>query len=1081
MSEERKLVTILFSDVTGSTSLGESLDPEDFRALMGRYYEHAREVIGGFGGTLEKFIGDAVMAIFGLPVAHDDDAERALAAALALRESVGQDALLGETFQLRMGVNTGEVMATTETSRSDFLVTGDTVNAAARLQQNANPGEIIASERTAQAARMAFVFLEPREIQVKGKQLPLRVFPLKEQRSTRLVERPPLVGRKQDLLQLEVLRERTMEEERPQFISITAPAGTGKTRLLEEFLAGLDPMEGFQVAAARCQPYGENMSYLPLQGFLQELLGTEVSREQVIDRFARNGYRIDDASRLADHILSTLGMGDGRVGVDRELIFSAWRLLVETLSRQAPHIIYFENLHWASDSLLDLVLHIASSRVQAPLLVITLSRSELLDRRPNWGGGRQSFTALALQPLSAKRSLELVRRLAPTLPEVVIAKIAGNSGGNPFFAQELVRGLAERSLVDDTNAASDQVPDTIHAAVLARLDLLSRTEREVLQVASVASRTFTPELLQSILPACSADEITSALSSLLARDLISPASGGVFTFHNGLVFDITYGTLSRAERIRLHKAVAAALMEEAGEESIDDSTHVLAYHYYKAVQLSKLSAVPQNLVVETERAIKLQVRAGEMASRSGASGEAQTYFQRAIELAEGAEKVDLYEKLADSLDRQWKIKIREAYQDALALWRTLSDPQPLSGARLIRKLIVMNNRMFFEDKIAKVEAEALWQEAMQLAELAKDESELWRVRSVALFMQYDLDPLSVQEMGRSERVRELKQLAVDAASYFEQRQDWEACSEILDALLMLQFRSGENSEAIATIQRRLQLPDLSYRERADAISSLSAISLLSGDYQASIQVVAETLDNLRPGEPVEVFANTLNGPLWALYMLGRWSEIPRFQRALDEIWKRTQDIPGSGTLVWGSYTCLLFIALSQQDQAQIEAMEKMLRKIRPEWQDIDTLPVVEFYRDGNFSQFIVGNRTTDLTGSQIMLFTEHGQCPPDDLMNQGDYFADDLTLRASNIAAALKSDDDQALSQAIDEAEEHQLTLHAARMRIVLAKRTGDLRQLERARPLLEQLEDRLFLRTLCEVEEQLAGGGRGTHVPCRE
>ena len=293
------------------------------------------------------------------------------------------------------------------------LVTGDTVNAAARLQQNANPGEIIVSERTAQAARMAFVFLEPREIQVKGKQLPLRVFPLKEQRSTRLVERPPLVGRKQDLLQLEVLRERTLEEERPQFISITAPAGTGKTRLLEEFLAGLDPMEGFQVAAARCQPYGENMSYLPLQGFLQELLGTEVSREQVIDRFARNGYRMDDASRLADHILSTLGMGDGRGGVDRELIFNAWRLLVETLSRQAPHIIYFENLHWASDSLLDLVEHIASSRVQASLLVITLSRSELLDRRPNWGGGRQSFTALALQPLSAKRSLELVRRLAP--------------------------------------------------------------------------------------------------------------------------------------------------------------------------------------------------------------------------------------------------------------------------------------------------------------------------------------------------------------------------------------------------------------------------------------------------------------------------------------------------------------------------------------------------------------------------------------------------------------------------------------------------------------------------------------------
>ncbi|HET8843693.1 MAG TPA: adenylate/guanylate cyclase domain-containing protein, partial [Ktedonobacteraceae bacterium] len=187
MPEERKLVTILFADVTNSTSLGESLDPEDLRALMGRYYEHAREIIGRYGGTLEKFIGDAVMAVFGLPTAHDDDAERALAAALALRQATEQDTFLGESFQLRIGVNSGEVMATADPSRSDFLVTGDAVNVAARLQQQANPGEIVASERTAHAARLAFVFEEPREVQVKGKQLPLHIFTLKERRMHRLV------------------------------------------------------------------------------------------------------------------------------------------------------------------------------------------------------------------------------------------------------------------------------------------------------------------------------------------------------------------------------------------------------------------------------------------------------------------------------------------------------------------------------------------------------------------------------------------------------------------------------------------------------------------------------------------------------------------------------------------------------------------------------------------------------------------------------------------------------------------------------------------------------------------------------
>ncbi|HEU5369761.1 MAG TPA: adenylate/guanylate cyclase domain-containing protein, partial [Ktedonobacterales bacterium] len=834
MPEERKLVTILFADVTGSTSLGESLDPEDLRALMGRYYEHARQIIGSYGGTLEKFIGDAVMAVFGLPVAHEDDAERALAAALTLREVIRKDALLGDSFLLRMGVNSGEVMATGDTSRSDFLVTGDAVNAAARLQQHASPDEILVSERTAQAARMAYVFGEPREIQVKGKQAPLRVFPLKEQRTTRLVERPPLVGRKQDLLQLEVLRERALEEERPQFISIVAPAGTGKTRLLEEFLAGIDPEEGFCVAAVRCLSYGETMTYLPLQGFLQELLATEVSKEAVVARFTQSGYRAEDAQRLADHVLSTLGIGSEASSTNRELIFNAWRLLIETLVRQVPHILYFENLHWASESLLDLVEHIASSRVQASLLLIALSRPELLDRRPNWGGGRQNFTSLALQPLSAKRSRELVKRLAPNLPEAVSAQIAERAGGNPFFAQELVRGLAERGLAD-ASATIDALPDTVHAAVLARLDLLSRAEREVLQVASVASRSFTPALFQSVLPAYSAEEIAAALNGLAARDMIAPAAGGAFTFHHGLVLDVTYGTLSRAERIRLHKAIAAFLLEEAGER-LDECAELLAHHYYQAVQLSRLSAVPQKLEVETERAIKFQVRAGELASHAGAAGEALSYFQRAIELAENPEKVTLYEKLGDSLTRERRTIICQAYQDALALWHALPERSTLVGARLTRKLLMARLRLAFTDRLTPEEAEALWQEGSQLAEQAGDEYERWRLRAAAIFMTDDLRALSVEEMRQNEKARRLKQLAVEAASYMEQHQDWEALSEILDGYSGLQFRCGENSEAMATTQRRLQLTGLSFNERVDVIASFIAIAFLSGDYDASIRM-----------------------------------------------------------------------------------------------------------------------------------------------------------------------------------------------------------------------------------------------------
>ena len=492
MPEERKLVTILFADVTGSTELGESLDPEDVRALMGRYYAHAQRVISQHGGTLEKFIGDAVMAVFGLPRAHGNDAERALAAALALREAIATDPLLGGRLLLRMGVNTGEVVATSDQASGDFLVTGDAVNVAARLQQAAGPDEIVVGGRTATAAQNAFLFGEVHLIEVKGKREPLRVFPLVEMRTARLVGRPPLIGRRQDLLQLDLLRMRTLEERRPQLVSIVAPAGTGKTRLLEEFLAQLDAADGFQVATARCLPYGQTLTYWPLRGLLTDLLGGEIGKPLVADAFGRGGQTAEDAARLADLVLATLGIEREGV-IDRESIFAAWRLLVEILVHQTPRIVVFEDLHWASESLLDLVEHLMHLRTQASLLIIVLSRPELLDRRPMWGGGRRNFTSLALEPLSDAQTRELVERLTTTdggLQETIRERIVQRSGGNPFFAIELVRGLTERGLAAGNVTTSEVLPDTVYEATLARLDLLPARERAVLQVASVAGRDF---------------------------------------------------------------------------------------------------------------------------------------------------------------------------------------------------------------------------------------------------------------------------------------------------------------------------------------------------------------------------------------------------------------------------------------------------------------------------------------------------------------------------------------------------------------------------------------------------------------
>jgi serine/threonine protein kinase len=410
--EERKLVSILYAEVTEAATLEETLDPEDMRALMERYYAHVQRVIAEYGGIVEKSAGDTMLAVFGLPQAHGDDAERAAAAALALREAVASDEGLSECLQLQIGINTGEIVATGNPSRGNYDVKGEAVTVARRLQQAANGNEILAGERTAQAARAAFVFGEERRGEVKKRKKALRAFLLTGVRSLREIDRPLLVGRKQDLLQLELLKSRALEERRPQLVSIVAPAGTGKSRLLEEFLARLDPEDGLQQATARCLPYGQSLPYAPLRGLLTELLGSKIDKSQVIDVLERGGNTPEDASRLAEIVLTSLNAqeeeGKEKGSSDRESIFSAWRLLIEVLAYQTPRIVIFEDVHWASDSLLDLVEYIMHSRTQTPLLIIVLSRPELFERRPAWGGGRQNFMMLTLEPLSPIQTQELV-------------------------------------------------------------------------------------------------------------------------------------------------------------------------------------------------------------------------------------------------------------------------------------------------------------------------------------------------------------------------------------------------------------------------------------------------------------------------------------------------------------------------------------------------------------------------------------------------------------------------------------------------------------------------------------------------
>src|SRR5579859_1500619 len=807
MPEERKLVTILFADVTGSTALGDTFDPEDVRALMNRYYTHARRIVIEHGGTLEKFIGDAIMAVFGLHQAHSDDAERGLAAALALHVAIASDSILAPSFQLRIGVNTGEVVATSEAARDDFLITGDAVNVAARLQQHAAPGETLVGERTMHASHTAFLFDEERTIEVKGKRQPLHVFPLSGPRQTRQVTRPDLVGRVPDLLQLAALRARVLEEQIPQLVSIVAPAGTGKSRLLEEFLKSLDPADGFQVATVRSLPYGQTLTYWPLRTLLTTFLGEEITRMRIIDLFRQGGHDPERAIRLADYVLTGLGI-QKEAHVDREGIFDSWRLLIEIVARQAPRIIVFEDLHWASDSLLDLVEYILNLRVQAPILFITLSRPELLDRCPNWGGGRQNFTSLALQPLTPTQTRRLIKHLMQHASEETCNALVERSGGNPFFVIELVHSIYEQPEVA-TPVSSSMLPDTVHAAVQARLDQLSPIERAVIQVATIPLRRFQKVMLYAVLEEYSHSEIDRALDRLLARDFIiaEGSRADTYIFRHALISNVAYGTLARAERIHLHSKLAAWLEQISGES--DESVEALAYHYYEAIKLSRQSAIPLALPIEPANAIHYLRRAGELAAHIGNFPEARTYLQHAIDIAPQEDLLTLYEVLGDN-GAFWNKTTVEAYRKALEQWRGEPAHDPLAGARLMRKLLVCYTRGGFllRNPLLEEEVASLSKEAHQLAEAAGDEYEQRRLHVADLF---------TIRFKRLEDADVRRKVGLEAAEYFQHLGDWIAFSEALDSYASISGTLEANADMLEASQRRLLAPELPAGEYKDAL------------------------------------------------------------------------------------------------------------------------------------------------------------------------------------------------------------------------------------------------------------------------
>ncbi len=551
--EVRKVVTVLFCDVTGSTALGERIDPESLRRVMSRYFETAKAIVERHGGTVEKFIGDAVMAVFGVPAVHEDDALRAARAADELRS--GLDALndelerdYGTRLELRMGVNTGEVVTGTE----ERLATGDAVNVAARLEQAAQPGEVLLGEETHRLVRDAVVAEEAPPLEAKGKSEPLVAHRLVSVWAEAPERRhgAPMIGRERQRELLEGAFANVVSERSCHLFTVLGTAGVGKSRLAQEFLAGV---EHATVLRGRCLSYGEGISYWPV---------TEVVKQLVPD-----GTTGPLASILGDE--STPSTPDE--------IAWAFRKLLESQAADRPVIVVFDDVHWGEPTFLDLVEHVADLSRDAPILLLCMARPELLDERRAWGGGKLNATNVLLEPLAPEETARLIEALGPSLEDELRERILGAAGGNPLFVEEMLAMAGE-------GGSDVAVPPTIQALLAARLDQLDPAERGVLERGAVEGQVFHRGAVAALAPP-DEPQVDRRLVTLVRKDLVRPEPAvlpddDAYRFRHLLIRDTAYEALPKATRAELHERFATWLEEHgAGLVELDE---IVGYHLEQA-------------------------------------------------------------------------------------------------------------------------------------------------------------------------------------------------------------------------------------------------------------------------------------------------------------------------------------------------------------------------------------------------------------------------------------------------------------------------------------------------------------------
>ena len=624
--EERRIVTIIFVDLVGFTARAESLDPEDVRAVLAPYHEFVRREIESFGGIVEKFIGDAVMGVFGAPIAYGDDAERAVRAALVVRDEVATR--VDSDLQIRIAVNTGEAVVTVDArpALGESMVAGDVVNTASRLQSGAPVNGIVVGEQTYRETRDVIAYTPTDSIVAKGKSAPLQAWIALEALSD-AGERQPverfIVGRTPELSLLRALWGRVLAERAPNLVSIFGPAGVGKTTLAASFVAAQEA-EGARVVRGRSLPYRESGTYGALATHVMRLCDSyESDPPEVIDRklHERAAALITgspgDADTVAAHLGAILGIETRQDAADRDALFTSARRFVEAAAREQPTILVFEDVHWADPNLLDLIEALAMHSHGLPLLLVTLARPEFLDARPAWGGRLASYTSLSLGPLGAEEARELaVRRLADHTRLDEVVEIAE---GNPLFIEQLAATIGETS--------AGTLPTSIRALVSARLDALPPDDRALLLDAAVIGKVFWADALKAL---SASPDIDGILDELERRDLIRREPSSIlenqtqFAFTHVMIRDVAYELLPRTDRTRRHALVAEFFERSTGTSA--QAIGAMARHWLMAG--------------EHDRAIEQLTRAAEQAERGWAKDHAALLYREALDLvpAEHAER-----------------------------------------------------------------------------------------------------------------------------------------------------------------------------------------------------------------------------------------------------------------------------------------------------------------------------------------------------------------------------------------------------------------------------------------------------------